>query len=145
VYKYNDDIYSESDFKEIHALLFTKVDEVIKDRQIIPSKLTEKINTTYNDIINQRLLDDKRLSDSETLADQYMVIEKDVFYAYAINSHRSQGSTYDYVIVDEHDYKMIHNRFNFKYNMMENRNKEKNQLRYVAYSRAKKELYVINE
>jgi hypothetical protein len=29
--------------------------------------------------------------------------------------------------------------------MMENRNKEKNQLRYVAYSRAKKELYVINE
>lgn len=144
VYKYNNDIYTETDFKEKHALLFTKVDDVIKNKAVEESKLSIKINDIYNDIIYERLKDNKTISDSETLADRYKVIEKDVYYGYAMTSHRSQSKTIDCVIVDENDYDMVKDRWNYKYNKYESRIKEKNQLRYVAYTRAKKHLYIIH-
>jgi hypothetical protein len=143
LYKYNDAIYSESDFKEAHSLLFTKVDDVIKDNQQIISKLSDKVNTTYVDIIEKRLMDNKIIGDSESLADQFKMIEKDIYYGYCITSHRAQGSTYDAVFVDENDY-AIHDRFNYKYDKMERKIKEKNQLRYVAYSRSKTHLYIVD-
>lgn len=144
LYKFNGEIYSELDFKESHAMLFTKMDEVVKDKQLIHSKLTEKINTSYENIIQHRLLDDKIISESETLADQFKVIEKDIYYGYSINSHRSQGSTYDSVFVDEQDFAILNDRFNFRYSMIESKLKERNQLRYVAYSRSREHLYIIN-
>lgn len=52
--------------------------------------------------------------------------------------------TYENVIVDEHDFDIIKDRFNYRYNKHESRNKEKNQLRYVVYSRPKKDLYIIH-
>jgi ATP-dependent exoDNAse (exonuclease V) alpha subunit len=145
IYKFNGEIYTETDFKEKHALLTTKVTDVIKEYNIIKSKLTEKINSSYENIIDKRLNDNKNISDSETLADQYQVIEKDIYYGYAITSHKSQGSTYDNVIVDDCDFQKMQNRFNYKYNKMESRIKEKNQLRYVAFTRARKNLYVLCE
>jgi len=45
--------------------------------------------------------------------------------------------------VDEPDFQKIANRWNYKYNKLETRVKEKNQLRYVAYTRAKTGLYII--
>jgi nucleoside-triphosphatase THEP1 len=143
LYKYNGEIYSESDFKEKHALMFTKLADVIKDGQMIESTLSEKLNTTYYDIINDRLSDDKIIADSETLADRYKVIEKDIYYGYAITAHKSQGSSYDNVVVDDIDFAKIQDRFNYKYDKLEKRIKEKNQLRYVAYTRAKHDLAII--
>ncbi len=145
LYKYNHEIYTESNFKEKHALLFIKLDEVIKNHEIIESSLTEKINTSYDDIINKRLTDDKIIADSETLADKYKVIEKDIYYGYAITAHKSQGSSIDNVIVDDTDFNKIQDRYNYKYDKMEKRTREKNQLKYVAYTRAKHNLYIIRD
>jgi len=143
IYKYQNEIYSEIDFKEKHSLLFTKIDEVIKDNQVITNALSDKINTSYNNIINRRLMDNKVIADSETLADCYKVIEKDIYYGYAITCHKSQASTYDQVIVDDPDIDKIRDRFNYKYDLLEKRTREKNQLRYVAYTRAKHDLAII--
>ena len=144
LYKFNEVIYAESDFKEKHALLFTKLDEVIKDYQIVESVLTDKINTTYDDVIGIRLLDDKIISDSETLADRYKMIEKDIYYGYSATSHKMQGSSIDSVIVDDNDFKKIKDRFNYQYDKLEKKTKEKNQLRYVAYTRASHNLYIVS-
>lgn len=46
------------------------------------------------------------------------------------------------VIADENDFNKIVDKWNFKYNKFESRIREKNQLRYVAYTRAKEELYI---
>lgn len=144
IYKLNNLIYSESDFREAHALLFTKINDVIKNKEIIQSKLTEKINSTYQNVIIDRLDDDKLIADSETLADKFKVIEKDIYYGYAITTHKSQGSTYQSVFVDEHDYDIISDRYNYQYRKMECKLKEKNQLRYVAYTRPKENLYIVH-
>jgi superfamily I DNA/RNA helicase len=45
--------------------------------------------------------------------------------------------------VDEPDFQKIHNGWNYKYGKLESRIKEKNQLRYVAYTRAKTNLYIV--
>jgi len=144
VYKYDGNIYREADFKETHTLLFTKVGELVKDNAILPSKLNDKIQTSYPDIVRRRLLDTKKpIGDSETLADQFKCVEKDIYYGYAITAHKSQGSTYQNVIVDENDFSRIQDRVHYKYNKLEKRTREKNQLRYVSYTRPKQQLYII--
>lgn len=144
IYSFDNQIYTETSFKETHPLLFTSLTELINfdQKQQIASVKADKINQAYADIIMDRLDDNKVLGESEMLADKYMVIEKDVFYGYAITSHKSQGSTYDAVIADENDFNKIVDKWNFKYNKFESRIREKNQLRYVAYTRAKEELYI---
>ena len=74
---------------------------------------------------------------------KYKILEKDLYYGYAITSHKAQGSTYDAVYVDENDFTKIRDRWNHKYSCMELRIKEKNQLRYVAYTRASSVLKII--
>jgi hypothetical protein len=72
------------------------------------SSLSKKINTAYPDIIQNRLDDiNKPIGDSETFADKYKVIEKDIYYGYSITAHKSQGSTYNTTIVDEVDFQKI--------------------------------------
>ena len=143
IYKYDDNIMSEMDFKEMHPLLFTKIENVISitNKEIMKSELTEKMNKLYNNIIELRLLDNKNICDSETFADKFKVIEKDIYYGYAITAHKSQGSTYHNVFVDEIDFQKISDKWNYKYNRMESRIREKNQLKYVSYTRAKEFLY----
>ena len=75
-------------------------------------------------------------------ADQYMVCEKDVYYGYA-TAHKSQGSTYENVFVDNADFNKITNRWNYRFRMIENRFRERNQLLYVAYTRASKKLKIV--
>jgi len=145
IYKYDNNIMSEMDFKEMHPLLFTKIENVISitSKEIIKSELTEKMNKLYNNIIELRLLDNKNICESETFADKFKVIEKDIYYGYAITAHKSQGSTYHNVFVDEIDFQKISDKWNYKYNRMESRIREKNQLKYVSYTRAKEFLYII--
>lgn len=144
VYSFQNNIYTEESFKETHPLLFTNITELIhvETRTIIPSLKSKKIEQMYANIITERLQDTKMLGDSEQLADQFMVIEKDIYYGYAITSHKSQGSGYECVIADENDFCKIADKWNFRRNQMESRVREKNQLRYVAYTRAKKELFI---
>ena len=143
IYKYDECIYTETSFRKAHPLLFTRLDEVLCNRKIVSSNLFNKIDADYPEMIQDRIIDNKNISDSETFADKFKVVEKDLYYGYAITAHKSQGSTYTNVLVDEPDFNKIQNRMNYKYNKLEYRIREKNQLRYVAYTRAKNNLYVI--
>jgi energy-coupling factor transporter ATP-binding protein EcfA2 len=144
LYKMDDKIYTDTSFKETHPLLFTNVNEVIINNIVKETPLEAKLTTAYPDIVVHRLEDRfKPISDSEMFADKFKVIEKDIYYGYALTAHKSQGSTYEVAIVDEQDFGKIINRWNFKHGKLESRVKEKNQLRYVAYTRAKHQLYII--
>lgn len=143
LYNYQDNIYSETEFKELYPLLFTKIYDIFDSDQkkILNNKLTEKINTDFPDLIENRLNDNKIIGDSEMFSDKFKIIDKDMYYGYALTAHKSQGSTYKNVIVDENDFKKIQNKFNYKLNKMEIRTREKNQLRYVSYTRTSDRLY----
>ena len=145
VYKYSNKVMTETTLKKLHPLLFTKVGEVIDTRRkaIAISELTGKLEEQYGDIIEGRLIDNKPFADAEVFADQYMVVEKDIYYGYAVTSHKSQGSTYDNVYVDENDFKKIANKWNYRLHAVENRSKERNQLKYVAYTRAASTLRIV--
>jgi hypothetical protein len=136
---------TEASMREQHPLLFTKVPEVIDgdNRQIRDNQLAKNIEELYPGILDERLQDTKLYSDSETLADRWCVIEKDLDYGYAITGHKCQGSTYENTYVDDHDFEKIKDRFNHKYGALEWRTKEFNQLKYVAYTRASKSLRII--
>jgi hypothetical protein len=136
---------TETDFRQSQSLLFTKVGEVIdvKRKTISVSELTNKLGDHYGEIIEGRLIDNKPFADGEVFADQYMVVEKDIYYGYALTSHKSQGSTYDSVYVDEHDFMKISNKWNYKLRAVQQRFKERNQLKYVAYTRASLKLQVM--
>lgn len=144
LYKMEDKIYTDTTFKETHPLLFTNVNEIIVNNIVKETPLEAKLSTSYPNIVLHRLEDRfKPISDTELFADKFNVIEKDIYYGYALTAHKSQGSTYNVAIVDEQDFAKIINRWNFKHDKLESRVKEKNQLRYVAYTRAKHLLYVI--
>ncbi len=145
VFKYGDTIITETDMKQLHPLLFVKSSDVIDmtNRKVCNSELTEKIEEQYGDILSDRLRDNKAFADGETLADKYVIVEKDIYYGYALTSHKCQGSTYESVYVDENDFDKIKNRWNFRYRCMEDRTKERNQLRYVSWTRASRKLKII--
>lgn len=144
VYKFRNKITNDVELKQLHPLLFTKVTDVIdeKTKKPIPSELGMKIEELYPSMIENRIDDNKPFTESECFADQYKMIEKDIYYGYAITSHKSQGSTYDSVYVDENDFEKIKDRWNHKFRCMEFKIKEKNQIKYVAYTRASKKLSV---
>lgn len=144
VYKYQNKISNDIELKQLHPLLFTKVSDVIDDKTKKPilSDLSLKIDEMYPSMIENRIDDNKAFSDSECFADQYKMIEKDIYYGYAITSHKSQGSTYDSVYVDENDFEKIKDRWNHRFRCIEFKIKEKNQIKYVAYTRASKKLSI---
>lgn len=145
VYKYNGQIMTEINLRQLHPLLFTKVSEVInvEKNTIAISELTKKIEEQYGEIVEGRLSDNKAFSDAEVFADQYVMVEKDIYYGYSVTSHKAQGSTYDTVYVDENDFSKISNKWNYKLRAVEQRHKERNQLKYVAYTRASKQLKIV--
>jgi hypothetical protein len=145
VYKYDNKVMTETNLRQLHPLLFTKVAEVIdvKSKAIAVSELTQKLEDQYGELVEGRLCDNKPFADAEVFADQYMVVEKDIYYGYSITTHKSQGSTYDSAYVDENDFKKISNKWNYKLRAVEQRHKERNQLKYVAYTRASKKLRIV--
>jgi exodeoxyribonuclease-5 len=145
VYKYGGKVMTETTIRELHPLLFTKISEVIdtQDRKIAKSELTAQLTDQYGTIVEERLKDNKMFADAEVFSDKYMIVEKDIYYGYSITAHKSQGSTYECVYVDEHDFKKISNKWNYKFGALEQRYKERNQLKYVAYTRASQKLSIV--
>ena len=145
VYKYAGKIMTETDLRQTQPLLFTKVSEVINMacQTVAISELTKKLENQYGDIIERRLMDNKPFADGEVFANQFMIVEKDIDYGYALTAHKSQGSTYHSVYVDENDFKKISNKWNYKLQAVEQRFKERNQLKYVSYTRASQSLKIM--
>ena len=148
IYKYKN-IYAGKEFKLLHPLLSTKTSECIQEincahpkRSIIEGDLSDKIMMHYGSLLIDRLADNKEISESETLADQYQIIEKDLDYGYAITSHKSQGSTYHTVFIDETDFNSLRDGWNVKYSCLIDRATERDQLKYVALTRPKFIAYI---
>jgi ATP-dependent exoDNAse (exonuclease V) alpha subunit len=131
----------ETEFRLNHPLLFTGIRDVISENEethkisIKKNKMVKSIHEVYPGLIKNRLLDDKMIGDDEKLSDQFQIIDKDLSYGYAVTTHKSQGSTYDVVMVDETDFNKIRDQWNYRFNKQELRIREKNQLKYVAYTR----------
>jgi len=145
VYKFDNKIYNEVELKKCHPLLFVPVVDVIdeKKKTIILSDIASSINDLYQNLIHARMDDtSKGFTENEVFADMFKIVEKDIYYGYAITSHKAQGSTYDCVYVDENDFVKVKDRWNHRFKRLEHRTKEKNQLRYVAYTRASKQLKI---
>jgi len=145
VYKYGDRVSTESEMRQSHPLLFVKTGDVIDTsrRTILYSDLTEKIEELYGDILEERIQDNKGFSDGEMLGDRFVIVEKDISYGYCITAHRSQGSTYQSVYVDDMEFNKIKNKWNYRYGKTENRIRERNQSRYVAFTRPSESLKII--
>lgn len=56
---------------------------------------------------------------------------------YSITSHKAQASTYNRVYINDADIAKIRDRWNYEYNGWYRGSKERNQLKYVAMTRAR--------
>jgi nucleoside-triphosphatase THEP1 len=137
IYKFNGEIVGESQFRAVHPLLFKNVNEVINydNKAVIQNKLSSDITEKYGDILSERLSDDKIFSDAEKICGKFLIIEKDIDFAYSLTAHKSQGSTYRTVFIDEPDFEKIRDYHNYKIGCDVKTVKEKNQLKYVSYTR----------
>ena len=140
IYKYDGQILTHHEFVSSHPLLFTGVSDTVEEkdgrRKVLSTPQVQQLRISYTDLLQHRLKDSKTIADNEQFADRFMILEKDLDYSYAITAHKSQGSTYKHVFIDETDFMRIKDRWNFRYKLRENRVKERNQLLYVAYSRS---------
>jgi hypothetical protein len=137
IFEYQGKLVKESTMRKHHPLLFASLKSVYED-----DILREKIKDKYPGLVEQRGADDKLMGDQETLCSQFCVIEKDISYGYACTAHKAQGSTFDCVFVDFSDFDKIENRI--IRGRLEYRIKERNQLKYVACTRAAHELYLLS-
>jgi hypothetical protein len=145
VYSYRGVNYSETEFKQTHPLLNRATVECIsvsdsgseKVRSIIDQPYVHEIRLLYPDLLTERMMDNKEISDSELLLDIFKVADKDIDYGYAITAHKSQGSTYSNVYFDEANFNLLRDGWSFKYKCPINRNPERDRLKYVAITRAK--------
>lgn len=135
IYRYNGNIYTGDEFKNVHPLLFTKTTVAIE-----PGEIAERISQQYPKIIAQRLKDNKEIYASEALSDMFQVIEKDISYGYAITAHKSQGSTYHTVFMDEQDFNTLRDHWSVRHKATIRT--ERDQLKYVALSRASMTCYL---
>ena len=142
IYKFNNEIIGESQFRCNNPLLFKNVNEVIHEKTILNNKLSQDIGEKYGNILLERINDNKALSDVEKLCDQFCIIEKDIDYGYSVTAHKSQGSTYHTVFIDEADFDKLKDHYNFNLNCDVKTCKEKTQLKYVAYTRPTDSAYV---
>ena len=115
----------------------TKEDVVVRTNVFIPyAKSYNEIDIgqhDYKPTIKGYLVNEKEFPYYviKNFKDEFIKIE----YAYVVNSHKVQGSTYDYVILDEQN---ILNASHLS-------NKECNQSLYTILSRVKKKLFIYNE
>ena len=152
IYQYKCKFYDKYKFKAEHPLLFIKTNVYISsedngngclkkiNKNTLSSQLLE--NANYKEIIDNRLDDNKQITDNELLSDPYMILEKDMDYAYCITAHKSQGSTYDVCYLYDNDFNNIKNSYNYNCKCTEYKIREKNTLKYVGITRAKSELYI---
>nr|QBK87434.1 MAG: RecD helicase /ATP-dependent exoDNAse [Marseillevirus LCMAC201] len=140
VYKYGTEIMGEGNFRTSNPLLFKSVGDMIEDlddgdRTVLDNKLVRDVTSKYGEILTERVGDDKPLAGTERLCDRYCVIEKDLDYAFCITSHKSQGSNFTTVFVDEADFDKLHDYWSYNLDCQINVTKERNQLKYVSFTR----------
>ena len=142
IYKFNNEIIGESQFRNTHPLLFKNMNEVINNRMILENKLSSDIREKYGNILDERVNDDKIFNDSEKICGKFLIIEKDIDYGYSVTAHKSQGSTYETVFIDEADFDKLRDHYNYRLGCDIKAVKEKNQLKYVSYTRPTTKAYV---
>jgi shikimate kinase len=147
IYRHDNEILPEAQFRVSNPMLFKPVTDIIDefedgDRTIKENKLTKDINERYPGLLESRYEDDKPITDIEKISDSFQVIEKDLNFGYAITVHKSQASSFDTVFIDEADIEKIKDHWSYKLDAMIKGMKEQNQLKYVAYTRPKKEAIV---
>jgi Intestiviridae Dda-like helicase len=144
IYKFQKEIVGETQFRCDHPLLFKNVNEVINydNAVVLNNKLSNDIEEKYGNILFERLNDNKIFSDVEKVSDQFCIIEKDIDYGFAVTSHKSQGSSYKTVFIDEPDFEKLKNHYNYKISCDVKTVKEKNQLKYVSFTRPTDSAYV---
>lgn len=139
VYEYDGQVISESQLKDNHPKLFNNSSYYINSTNgrlsLKDNKGVKKLLDRYPGLLEYRVSDNKPISESERLVDRYQLIDKDIDYGYALTTHKAQGSTYHTVYIDETNFNKICNRWNPIYDAEENGTKERNQLKYVAYTR----------
>lgn len=85
----------------------------------------------------------KEICQTEVFADMYQVLERDISYGYALTAHKSQGSTYHSVYIDEPDFNTLKDRWSRQHQMDIRRCMERDQLKYVALSRPSNVCYIL--
>lgn len=144
IYKFNGEIIGESQFRAVHPLLFKNMDEVIDpdNNAIIRNKLSDDIEEKYPFLLDGRIRDDKVFAVTEKICGKFLIIEKDIDYGYCLTSHKAQASTYKIVFIDEPDFEKLRDHHNYKIGCDVKTVKEKNQLKYVSYTRPTDIAYV---
>lgn len=144
IYKFQKEIIGETQFRSDHPLLFKNVNEVINydDGIVLNNKLSKDIEEKYGNILFERLNDNKIFSNVEKICDKFCIIEKDIDYGYCVTSHKAQGSSYKTVFIDEPDFEKLKDHYNYKISCDIKTVKEKNQLKYVSYTRPTDNAYV---
>ena len=139
VFEYKGKVIAESNLKDNVPKLFSATNHYIASvngkLQIKDSDAADKMKSRFPGLLEDRVADNKPISESEKLVDRYQLIDKDIDYGYATTVHKAQGSTYHTVYIDEANFNKIGNRWNPVYKAEENGTKERNQLTYVAYTR----------
>lgn len=139
LYLYNNAIYTKHEFQTMHPLLFGHT-EVLRD-----TDTGIAVNQKYKGLLSARLEDDKEISASEQLADQFQILERDMSYGYAITSHKSQASTYHTVFMDEKDFNILKDRRDKRTGLVQRNSVERDQMKYVSVTRPSNVLYVCGE
>lgn len=88
----------------------------------------------YNNLLNKIRTEAIKTKNKNKWVLYYNMIkwDADIAYNYAITAHKSQGSTYENVMVLDNDIDM------------NNKIVERNRIRYTAYTRASKRLFIVN-
>lgn len=140
VYKFGDEVVGEGEFRSGNPLLFKSVSDTIEDlddgeRSVLDNKLSRDLKKKYGNLLDDRVSDDKVIAGTEKFCDRYCVIEKDIDYGVCITAHKSQGSNFKTVFIDEADFDKLHNHWSYTLDCQVDVVKERNQLKYVSYTR----------
>ena len=138
-------ILTSSEMKATHPLLFNHTVDALGDSTGSTGSdgLGVKINQRYPGLLARRAADNKHIIPTEKLVDMYQVLQRDLTYGYAITSHKSQGSTYPVVYIDEQDFHVLQDRKDRRTGLVIRNSLERDKLKYVAVSRASKGIYVL--
>jgi len=99
----------------------------------------DKVYTSKESVANQVKQDNPSLSSKQVdyQVSRLKMKDKSLDYSYAHTIHKSQGGTYDKVLVDENDINKARGFSNADHQMV-------NQLKYVAFSRSSKQTIVLS-
>jgi hypothetical protein len=144
LYYFQDLFLSARTFKEKHPLLFIQCSDFFDDKgQMIDCPVSHTIMEQYEHIVLDRISEAKPFGDDETFASRFCIVEKDLDYGYAYTTHKSQASSLVSVFIDETNMNKLINRYNPIHHKVEFRVRERNQLKYVAVTRAMHQVYLL--